>query len=252
MQKSLQRVIWEQLNNPKGKYPLVPYQGVCATTGEPIEYGVPIESIITDAFSNHADFFPYSDHVSKWCAWWYSAPKETHRSVILIGDRVEFPTISLNPKQSESEGDPNKKKRESYYSLPPCENRPNWLDVFKELAALPSDTLTGGVLTTDPKLRLWPRAQLCTVADFGLFVHFPDYNLSGFQRFNVCKCLEIVDVIIELLQQGFIKKVIASSLLNDAKKVKADLPLTLALEARLKPLRELPEFLPALLIAGIK
>jgi hypothetical protein len=85
-----------------------------------------------------------------------------------------------------------------------------------------------------------------------LFVHFPDQNLSQFVRFNLHKCLEIASFIIELLKQAYIKKVIASNLLSDAKKVKTDLAAVLELELKIKPMRDLPEFLPALLIAGVK
>lgn len=252
--KSIQRLIHESLNYPNGKFPISLYNGVCATTGEPISEGVPISEINNDSFSNHADFFQYSDHVSVWCAWWYSGVKETHRNIILMGNKVYFPMISLNPKDEPPEEKPDKKARNSFYSLPPLKpsDRPSWLGVFRNLSKMPLETPCGGVLTVDPKVRLWPRTQLATVGNFGLYVHFPDYNLSEFVSFDLFKCLEICDFIISLLEQGYIKKTIANSLLGDAKKVKKDLISVLKLEKQLKELRSTKEFLPALLISGIK
>ncbi len=253
-ESSIQRIIWESLGRPNGKFPLVIYSGVCATTGEKIEKGVHVNEINNDSFSNHADFFQYNDHVSEWCAWWYSGVKETHRNIVLMGDKVYFPMISLNPKDEPVEEKTDKKARNSFYSLPPLKpsDRPSWLSVFQDLSKMPLETPCGGVLTVDPKVRLWPRTQLATVENFGLYVHFPDYNLSEFVSFDLFKCLEQCKFIISLLEQGFIKKNIATSLLNDAKKVKKDLKGVLELEKQLKELRNTKEFLPALLVSGVK
>jgi hypothetical protein len=147
-----------------------PCSGHCATCGEICTEGVPSKLLVGTSFGRQSDFLKFGDHVCAACAWMYSFPKETHRNVIAAGDKIWWPMISHDSA---------------------TEKRPAWLDVLKKIAHMPEDTVVLGVLTTDPKPRLWPMTQPMTVEKFGLYVHCTDYDVSEFREFSLAECLAV-------------------------------------------------------------
>lgn len=202
----------------------------CASCGGAMSCGVASAHFVGPAFSSHADFLRgYSTHVCLPCAWMYAFPKITHRNLIAVPGRIWWPMIGYDSATME---------------------RPQWLTVLREIADLPLDTPVAGVLTSDPKPRLWPRAELCTVGAFGLYVHCPDYDLSKFSRFDLAACIVAAETISRALAAGWSKRLVWSGLFADYRRAGKDPVGTAKLETIFQKLRPLPEFLPALLIAG--
>lgn len=204
--------------------------GHCATCATPLTTGVALSHILTDTFTQHADFLRFGSHACPACAWLYGMGKGNPGSIIAAGDRYWRPMLS-------------------YDSATP--ERPQWAEVLRIIAAMPADTPVAGVLTPDPKPRLWPRAELCTVGAFGLYVHCATYDLSSFIRFDLADCLAILTVCLEAIGAGWKnKKTLASGLFADYQRAKKDPVGTARLEHRLAPFRANPAFIPALLMAG--
>lgn len=196
-----------------------------------MDEGVATSCFVGPAFSNHSDYLRgYSAHVCIPCAWMYAFPKMTHRNLIAVPGRLWWPMIGHDSATLE---------------------RPQWLSVLRDIVRMPLEIPVAGVLTSDPKPRVWPRAEVCTVGSFGLYVHCPDYDLSRFLRLNLARLLDIASIIVMAIADGWPKKFILHGLYADMKRVRKDPSGTVRLEAELQLLRALPEFLPALLTAGI-
>jgi len=222
-----QLLIWEAMGKPVPKWKVDAVTGRCATCGQPITEGVSRKAIESDTYSQQADYMKYGDYNCRACAWLNSDPKNNHRNVIVAGSQIWWPMIS----------------RES--ATP---DRPQWLDVLKLIAELPPDTPVTGCITTDPKPRLWPRYKLATVGNFGLYVHAPDYDQSGYVQFNLSRLLEISNIISEVMNQKYSKRSIYLGLLADFKTASKDPDEAIRQERRLKELRKTNEFIPALLV----
>ncbi|ACL60549.1 hypothetical protein [Methylobacterium nodulans] len=93
--------------------------------------------------------------------------------MLALGDRLWWPTIT-----------------------DPMEDRPRWRGLLGQIGRTAPGTPMTGVLTTDPKPRLWPRMQAATAGAPGLYVHAPDYDWSRWTSFelrDVAAALAVVD-----------------------------------------------------------
>lgn len=226
------QLIWQNSNHPAHKFTTEEASGYCATCGVQITQGVACDTLAGDAFSRQSEFLAHGTHVCEACAWLYSFPKDTHRNVLAAGNQVWWPMISLDSATSE---------------------RPAWYQILSVIIHYPADTPCIGVLTTDPKPRLWPLTQQRTIGDFGLYIHCPDYDISEFRRFSLQECLTTCDLLIQCLSLGFSKQACWHGLFSDLKKMnKIGMQKVVGLEARLREVRHTNHFLPSLLVAGIK
>jgi hypothetical protein len=229
------KLLWENSARPLGKYKLIEVRGYCATCGQELQHAVAASSLAGDAFSRQVEFLN-GEYVCEACAWMYSKPTETHRNVFAVGDKIYWPMLSHDSATKE---------------------RPSWYEVLSEASKLEADTPCIGVLTTDPKPRLWPMTRQRTLRSFGLYVHCSEYDVSEFRTFNLASCLALCEVLSHCLVLGFSKRACAYGLLTDLKKVtklatKLGADKVFSLESQLKAVRGEAYFLPSLLIAGAK
>lgn len=162
------QLIWRAFGSlpPAGKtgskYGFEPCEGLCATCAAPITDGVPftprrkVAGIDNDTFSQHGEYARYGTHVCAACAWLYGEPKQMHRAVLVVGDQGWWPTIAQ--------------------TIP---GRPRWRHVLREIVHADAATPMTGVLTADPKPRLWPRAHVASCGAPGFYIHLPDQDISG-------------------------------------------------------------------------
>ncbi|MBE0511181.1 MAG: hypothetical protein IBX49_10710 [Gammaproteobacteria bacterium] len=225
---------WTAAGTPRQneKYKSSVFSGICATCGTPIDGdAVAVSEIDNATFSNHADFFHFgSSHVCTACAWLYGAGKGRPGNFIATASSYEQTVISLDSV---------------------VEDKRPWIEVVRELARLPADTPVTGVLTTDVKPRLWPRARVATVGSFGLFVHCQDYDTSQHVDFDLHDLIRLIDLMRHPMQAGFSKQSIYFGLMRDFKRFQKDPAQVLMWETELQGWRDNPAFLPAVLIAGI-
>ena len=217
---------------PNDKYLISSYRGLCATCGIDVDGdAVSISEIDNATFSNHADFFKFGNsHVCLACAWMYGAGKGKPGNYIATPTSYEQTVISL----------------ESV-----VEDKRPWLTVIKEIANLPQDTPVTGVLTTDVKIRLWPRARVCTVGNFGIYVHCPDYDVSEYLEFDIADLIKAVDRIVPALALGFAKASVWYGLMRDYQRTSKDPLRAMQLESEFVAMRSQPYFLPAVLMVGV-
>ncbi|HEY8136280.1 MAG TPA: hypothetical protein VIF61_00470 [Methylocystis sp.] len=181
--------------------------------------------------ADHANVFRFgSTGVCDACAWLFSAGKGRPGNFVATSNKLEYAVISL----------------ESVVT----DKRP-WIEIIRDLAALPKDARVTGVLTTDVKPRLWPRCRVATIDRFGLYVHATDYDFSQWVDFGLADCLAAIDAILPALRRGWSKASVRSGLFADHARASSDPAQALVLEQSLAPLRGRPEFLPALIMAGV-
>lgn len=225
---------WEAAGRPEihKKFKIEPAVCLCATCGTALSGdAVTASSVDNSAFSERHESFKYkSAHVCIPCAWLYGAGPSKPGNFFCTPDRFEQTVISL----------------ESV-----VEDKRPWLHALQEAATLPPDTPCAGVLTTDVKPRLWPRAQLAAVGSFGLFVHAPDYDTSHFISFDLQECLHIIELVRPALLAGFAKTSLYHGLLRDYQRFSKNPDTALSIEQSIAGLRKSPAFLPAILIAGV-
>lgn len=231
---SASTVVWQGAGcpAPNEKYRVSEHAGRCSTCGTQIDGdAVAIAEIDNPTFSNHADFFRFGgSHVCLACAWLYGAGKGKPGNYIATPDKYEQTVISL----------------ESV-----VEDKRPWLQVIREIANLPPETLVTGVLTTDVKIRLFPRSQLRTVGNFGLYVHCPDYDISQQLDFDLSDLLTTIDLMIPVLTAGFAKASIWYGLGRDHARFSKSIEQCFGWELELSKHRKATYFLPALLMAGV-
>lgn len=225
------RLIWQGSGSPPpggktgSKYRFEPCEGVCATCSHPVDAGVPVQprrgvaGILNATFSGHAEYIAHGTHVCDGCAWLYGEPKSAHRAVLTIGDQTWWPTVSQD-----------------------VAGRPKWLDVLQNLAAASPDTPMTGVLTLDPKPRLWPRALLADCGSPGLYVHWLDYDVSRWLDFEPRKMLDALSMLCDLLGRGVTKREMMLGALNSRLIDKFGMRECVRVEQELADLRGSPEF----------
>jgi hypothetical protein len=227
---SLSAHLWQASGQPPPQWPVAAIDdGLCATCGVRTgERGVATSTMLTSTFSRHADFLRFGENLCVPCAWMYSDPKRHHRSVLVIGDRIWWPVLGMESATDE---------------------RPHWGDlVMGVLAEAGPDAAVSGVVTTDPKPRLWPLARMTTAARPGLYVHAPDADLSAFVAFDRAQLVTVVEAVERALRMGFTKRACRRGLMHD-KRFSADLTAGMQAEAALSPLRSLPAFPLGVLVA---
>lgn len=226
-------IAWAAAGKPANDYPnQVASDAPCATCGAITPSGISLKDIETPTTSGHADLFRFgTQHVCPACAWLFGAGKGRPGNYIAAGDRIEYTVISLDSVVEEK--------------------RP-WIDVLRDVAALPPDTPIAAVMTTDVKPRLWHRVQPATRENFGLYLHVLDYDVSGFRRFSLDECLQIIETLIPMLSAGYAKASVFHSLLRDYARTSRNPEQAIRWEAHLATLRASPAFLPALIAAGVK
>ncbi len=223
--------IWNAAGRPSHPYKEESgLQACCATCGERMDTGVPLKEVETPTMSNHGDFFRFGTHVCAACAWLFAIGKGRPGNFLACGDNIEYLVIS----------------QESVVA----DKRP-WLAALREAARRPPSTVVTGILTTDVKPRLWPRARLATVGSFGLYVHAPDYDISEWRTFDITACLRAIDAMLPPLKAGFAKASIYYGLYRDYARAAGNLKQTNEWERPLAVHRRFPHFLPALMVAGI-
>ena len=217
---------------PNDSYKLSKNTCTCATCGNDVDGdSAAIKEIENPSFGNHADFFKFgAQAVCLACAWMFGLGKGKPGNYIATANGFEQTVISL----------------ESV-----VEDKRPWLDVIKEIATMPADTQVTGVITTDVKIRLWPRTRVCTVGNFGLYVHCPDYDVSRHIDFSIKDLLTAIDIIIPALTAGFAKASCWYGPMRDYARFSKDPERAMLLEMQLSNIRRNPEFLPALLMAGV-
>jgi hypothetical protein len=224
-------IIWEAAGRPSHKFTATVYQGACATCGHDIKSeAVAVSSLAGDAFGRQVSFIN-GDHVCIACAWMYSFPKETHRNVFVVANKLYWPMIGVESA---------------------TEERPSWQKLLLSTQQLPQDTPAIGVLTTDPKPRLWPMTHEVTLNNFGLYLHSPDYDVSEFRFFDLNSCITTIQLLNKILLLGYSKRACATSLLKETKKIEKLGGIVFELEQNLQSLRSTPHFIPSLLVAGQK
>jgi hypothetical protein len=180
--------------------------------------------------ANHADYFSNgTKHVCRACSWLFASGKGRPGNFLACGNQFELLVISL----------------ESVVA----DKRP-WMIALSELAGMPPETPVTGVMTTDVKPRLWPRARLATVGSFGLYVHAPDYDVSGWREFDLTACLAAIEVMRGPLRAGFAKASVYHGLFRDYARVCRDPAQAAEWDNLLTRHRREAHFLPALIAAG--
>lgn len=224
-------LVWRAAGSPSVDLPHEGVSACCATCGMNISAGVPISEIETPTTAGHADLFRFGSRVvCDGCAWLFGVGKGRPGNFIAYGDRLEYTVISL----------------ESVVEY----KRP-WLHVLRDLSALPVDTPTTGVMTTDVKPRLWHRARLARVGRFGLYVHAPEYDVSEWRDFRLRDCLDAIETITRALAAGYSKASCYFGLLRDFARFSKDPDAAMRMDTELAAIRTAPHFLPALIAAGI-
>lgn len=228
------QLVYHASGEPPHKYVEEEHQGSCATCASPLAHGVDMAQINNPTFSNHSEFFKFGTHVCRACAWMYGDPKRTHRNVLCVGDELWWPMISVESATDE---------------------RPSWMGLlallFHEPEDYPPGTPVTGVLTTDPKPRMWPRMRVGALGGFGLYVHAPDYDVSGWRDLDLGILRDVSGVVRDALLLGFAKTRIYHGLPGDYAKARKDPARIISLEEQLRLVRSWPEFVPALLATGV-
>lgn len=204
---------------------LQPTDAYCATCGQHTSQGVNQNDINNPTFSQHGDFLK-GEWICPACTFMYRQGKARPGNYLAI-DGHGFNYLAIS-----AEGD-----------------KKSWNEMLADLVKLPKNTKVTGVLTTDVKPRLFPRTQLVTVGDFGLYIHAGDYDVSEYREFDLDDCLQAIKLINEALSFKFTKGSIASNLFDYFKIATKDLAVTQDLELRLSKIRNNPAFIPALIIA---
>jgi len=180
--------LWLASGMPEPQWPVVArVSAPCATCGVTTNTGVAIKTFATNTFSREADFLRFGDAVCVPCAWMYSDPKRRHRSVLAIDDAICWPALGADSA---------------------IDGRPTWRAALDALLAAPSGSAVTGVLTTDPKPRLWPLTRITTAARPGLYVHSPDHDLSGFVALDPTSLAGDLGLVADALARGYSKRAV--------------------------------------------
>lgn len=220
-----QQYAWMAAGKPPCDLEPVEISGHCSTCGGEDTYGITTDAINNPTFSQHGDFFRYGTHVCRACAWLYRMGKSRPGNMVAAGEKLYWPTIAANP------------------------GRDQWISVLEEIANLPDDSQIAGILTTDVKPRLFPRMRLGTKATFGMVVHAPEYDVSGWLPLQLDKLLEIAHGVAPMLNHGYSKRSLLLGILRDYPRAIKHMDQALQWEQQLATWRQQAEFVPALVVA---
>lgn len=194
----------------------------CATCGSACTQAVNQKDINNPTFSQHGDFLK-GEWVCPACAFMYRQGKAKPGNYLAVEhDKLHYLSISGVDKLS-------------------------WREIVPMLLQKDPNTKVAGVLTTDVKPRLFPRTNLATIGDFGLYIHAPDYDVSEYREFDLSDLMANIELIEKILSHKFTKTSIMQGLFTYHKMAVKDPVLTADLERRID--RSNPAFIPALIIA---
>lgn len=193
----------------------------CATCGSHCTQAVNQKDINNPTFSQHGDFLK-GEWICPACAFMYRQGKAKPGNYLAVqnGD-LHYLSISGTGKTS-------------------------WREIVPQLTQKDPNTLVAGVLTTDVKPRLFPRTQLATIGDFGLYIHATEYDISEYREFDLTDLMTLIEQIETILSHKFTKTSILQGLFTYHKIAVKDPMLTAELD---KIERTNPAFIPALIIA---
>jgi hypothetical protein len=200
--------------------------GTCCVSGK---YGEHLlrDIVFSSSTGNISNLAPYStDCISISAYKMWSEPKVWARSLLATPGKILFPTISKSEDAS----------------------RPTWRDALMHLdIELPRAC----ILTTDPKKRIWPFAEISQGEMLKMYVHDPSRAISENRILDIFTLLNTISRIEDIYSTyGFSKVAIAGSLLNDLKIAqKVGIEHTINLDSMLSEIRHIPEFTPALIIS---
>ncbi len=134
------------------------------------------------------------------------------------------------------------------------QGRPCWSDLVRQIWPDREGQPLVGILTTDFKKRLWPRARVGALGNHTrVYVHDPENDLSANLVLDWPKFMEVLDFVETIYTLGFSKPAIRQTLTHEWKAAQTiGLAETLRLERELQNLRPAPEFAPALIMAQKK
>lgn len=221
---------WAAVGSPPPPRPPEPYEGLCGTCGAQISRGIPAGAVLGPGFSGYADYLRFGDYLCEACAYMHTLGRSKPGNFLLVGHRLLSPMIShASAKEA---------------------GRPTWLEAIAALQGEPGDTPVAGVLTTDPKPRLWPRARVSTAARPSIYVHAPDYDLSELVDLDPGAVLNLARIMAQALRLGWTKTDIYHGLYRNYR-VASKRPTDLKrLEAALSPARGTPMYAVALLVTS--
>lgn len=200
--------------------------GVCGTQGDGM---YPRADILDTSGSNITTLFPANTpYMCRHCVALWHQPKHWHRGIFATTAATYFPLIAEGEQRTPE--------------------RPLWRALF----ATPDrwqGTPCVGVLTTDPKKRVWPHARVSQGDRFLLYVHDPSRGVSSNRWVTWLDLAETLALVEQALSLGAYKSQITQTLYSPALlKIHGLAPLQ-RLEAALARARHTPEFVPALIVA---
>lgn len=238
------QLAWRALGGPapQGKtggqyrFEKVAEGSVCATCATPIEEGVPftpprgVKGVDNPTFHGYAEYVRFGTHVCAACAWFYGDPKRTGRGLLVLGGEAFWPLLGQAGK---APGD-----------------RPRWRGLLGRVGRSPPATPMTGVMTVDPKVRLWPRMLIATAGAPALYLHSPGHNWSRWTPFDLEATGEALTLCDRAIALGATRSAVWRGLLIQPTLAdKAGLDTVLALDAALAPRRGTAELLIACLVA---
>jgi hypothetical protein len=212
---------------------------------EPINEGYAVSMLVTDATMEFLGAFPGGVHgfvsVAAARCWKSAAPKDgnpcakSHFAVLLENGSVQYLSPAFDPKTALKN------------------NTVTWSEVIRSSLERYAGRPMFALITPDFKKRLWHFARSGVLgAQTPVYVHHVGSGMSGQFTVNWSELANHVVTIEMLLELGFSKQGIGSSLLSAPRKVieAVGLQETLSLERQIAPFRDCVEFRIAVITAA--
>lgn len=217
----------------------VPPGTVCATSGEPLAHGYPVERVVTDATGEFLDTFHGDVHgwVSDSAARCYTSadPRRGNpcaRSVLAFADgTLHSPLIAREAARAQ--------------------NRACWSQLVRDVWPDRAGQVMLAIITTDTKKRLWMHARTGVLGErTPIFCYDPETALHGIRYISWPRLITCLDCVEEIYSAGFPKQALRVSLYTAGKIAQTvGLSTTRRMEAALSAWRSSQEFAIALLMA---
>lgn len=201
--------------------------GQCCVCGWKGNRCLPKHSIMSKSTGGVSNLCPLpTDEICAHCAALWAEPKVYARSIWVTTKGVQFPMISPDP-----EG-----------------KRPTWRNVIQSCEITQERV---AILSTDPKKRVWPYAQISQGETLSLYLHDPSRGISENRSLNIYQLQKQLTWIEDkMTTYEFSKVSISDTLLKDLKTAqKIGVEHCMVLEQTAQAMRSTPEFIPALIIA---